>query len=110
MEFLEWQTAKDSHNTVMLNGYIQKCKLGIYSNAHVAEANDLLEKWENGTIQEDWDALLAVKDSNERKSKLNEFVQKYANNFSATAQKFLAEAAKLNQRWEDELHQGASLF
>lgn len=102
VEFLEWQTAKDSHNTAMLNGYIQKCKLGIYSNAHVVEANDLLEKWENGTIQEDWDALLAVKDSNERKSKLNEFVQKYANNFSATAQKFLAEAAKLNQRWQDE--------
>lgn len=102
VEFLEWQTAKDSHNTAMLNGYIQKCKLGIYSNAHIVEANDLLEKWENGTIQEDWDALLAVKDSNERKSKLNEFVQKYANNFSATAQKLLTEAAKLNQRWEDE--------
>ena len=102
VEFLEWQTAKDSHNPVILNGYIQKCKLGIYSNVHVAEANELLEKWENGTIQEDWDALLAVKDLTERKSKLNEFVQKYANNFSATAQKFLAEAAKLNQRWQDE--------
>lgn len=102
VEFLEWQTAKDSHNPVILNGYIQKCKLGIYSNVHVAEANELLEKWENGTIQEDWDALLTVKDSNERKSKLNEFVQKYANNFSATAQKFLTEAAKLNQRWQDE--------
>lgn len=102
VEFLEWQTAKDSHNPVILNGYIQKCKLGIYSNVHVAEANELLEKWENGTIQDDWDALLAVKDSNERKSKLNEFVQKYANNFSTTAQKFLAEAQKLNQRWQDE--------
>lgn len=102
VEFLEWQTAKDSHNPVILNGYIQKCKLGIYSNVHVAEANALLEKWENGTIQEDWDALLAVKDVSERKSKLNEFAQKYANNFSATAQKFLAEAAKLNKRWEDE--------
>lgn len=102
VEFLEWQTAKDSHNSVILNGYIQKCKLGIYSNVHVAEANELLEKWENGTIQEDWDALLAVKDVTERKSKLNEFAQKYANNFSATAQKFLAEAAKLNQRWQDE--------
>ena len=102
VEFLEWQTAKDSHNPVILNGYIQKCKLGIYSNVHVAEANELLEKWENGTIQEDWDALLAVKDVTERKSKLNEFAQKYANNFSATAQKFLAEAAKLNQRWQDE--------
>lgn len=102
VEFLEWQTAKDSHNPVILNGYIQKCKLGIYSNVYVAEANELLEKWENGTIQEDWDALLTVKDSNERKSKLNEFVQKYANNFSATAQKFLTEAAKLNQRWQDE--------
>lgn len=102
VEFLEWQTVKDSHNPAILNGYIQKCKLGIYSNAHVVEANELLEKWENGTIQEDWDALLAVKDSNERKSKLNEFVQKYANNFSVTAQKFLAEAAKLNQRWQDE--------
>lgn len=102
VEFLEWQTAKDSHNPVILNGYIQKCKLGIYSNVHVAEANDLLEKWENGTIQEDWDALIAVKDVTERKSKLNEFAQKYANNFSATAQKFLAEAAKLNQRWQDE--------
>lgn len=102
VEFLEWQTAKDSHNPVILNGYIQKCKLGIYSNVHVAEANELLEKWENGTIQEDWDALLTVKDSNERKSKLNEFVQKYANNFSATAQKFLTAAAKLNQRWQDE--------
>ena len=102
VEFLEWQTAKDSHNPVILNGYIQKCKLGIYSNAHVVEANELLEKWENGTIQEDWDALLAVKDSTERKNRLNEFVQKYANNFSATAQKFLAEAAKLNQRWQDE--------
>ena len=102
VEFLEWQTAKDSQNSAILNGYIQKCKLGIYSNAHVAEANDLLEKWENGTIQEDWDALLAVKDSTERKNRLNEFAQKYANNFSATAQKFLAEAAKLNKRWEDE--------
>lgn len=102
VEFLEWQTAKDSHNPVILNSYIQKCKLGIYSNVHVAEANDLLEKWENGTIQEDWDALIAVKDVTERKSKLNEFAQKYANNFSATAQKFLAEAAKLNQRWQDE--------
>ncbi len=60
--------------------------------------------WKNGKIEqsEDWDALLTVKDSNERKSKLNEFVQKYANNFSATAQKFLTEAAKLNQRWQDE--------
>lgn len=102
LELLEWQNAKDSHNPTIMNGYIRKCNLGIYSHAHIVEANDLLERWENGTIHEDWNALLSVTDTKERENKLNEFVRKYANNLSATAQKYLLEAEKLNKRWQDE--------
>lgn len=102
LELLEWQNAKDSHNPTIMNGYIRKCNLGIYSHAHIVEANDLLERWENGTIHEDWTALLSVTDTKERENKLNEFARKYANNHSATAQKYLSEAEKLNERWKDE--------
>lgn len=102
LELLEWQNAKDSHNPTIMNGYIRKCNLGIYSHTHIVEANDLLERWENATIHEDWNALLSVTDTKERENKLNEFVRKYANNFSVTAQKYISDAEKLNKRWQDE--------
>lgn len=101
-ELLDWSMAKNSHDAYVLNGYIQKCNTGFYPTSHVGEAEQLLEEWESGAIISDWDKVLAVADSDARVGKINEFIQRYAANPSAAAQKYLGIAAKELDRIRDE--------
>lgn len=100
-EFIDWNTAKSSHNPAVMNGFIQKCNIGIYSSQHLNEAKDLLESWENGTIVEDWNYLLTIKDTDTKRNKLNEFIQKYATNPTETAQKYMGKANELMEQLAD---------
>lgn len=101
-ELVEWNQLKDSHNTALVNSFLQKCNLGIYSTQHVDEAKNLIEKWENGTIIEDWNNLNQITDKNERRTQLNIFIQKYVNNPTDTAQKYISKAGELMEKWADE--------
>lgn len=100
-EFIDWNTAKSSHNPAVMNGFIQKCNIGIYSSQHLDEAKNLLESWENGTIVEDWNSLLIIKDIDTKRNKLNEFIQKYATNPTDTAQKYMGKANELMEQLAD---------
>lgn len=100
-EFIDWNSAKSSHNPAVMNGFIQKCNVGIYSSQHLNEAKDLLESWENGTIVEDWNYLLTIKDTDAKRNKLNEFIQKYATNPTETAQKYMGKANELMEQLAD---------
>ena len=100
-EFIDWNSAKSSHNPAVMNGFIQKCNIGIYSSQHLNEAKDLLEAWENGTIVEDWNYLLTIKDTDTKRNKLNEFIQKYATNPTETAQKYMGKANELMEQLAD---------
>lgn len=100
-EFIDWNTAKSSHNPAVMNGFIQKCNIGLYSSQHLNEAKDLLESWENGTIVEDWNYLLTIKDTDTKRNKLNEFIQKYATNPTETAQKYMGKANELMEQLAD---------
>ena len=100
-EFIDWNAAKSSHNPAVMNGFIQKCNIGIYSSQHLNEAKDLLESWENGTIVEDWNYLLTIKDTDTKRNKLNEFIQKYATNPTETAQKYMGKANELMEQLAD---------
>lgn len=107
LELVDWTQSKNSHNSVILNGYIRKCNAGIYSTAFLPEAKSLLEQWENGTIIDDWKDVISLKpnysdadseiDSEKKtafRNKLNEFIQKYATNPTATGQKYVDEASR----------------
>lgn len=100
-ELIDWKQAKESHNAAVMNGFIQKCNIGIYSSAHVDEAKETLEKWENGTIVEDWNQLVAVSDNDRKLMRLNEFIQKYATNPTSTAQQYMQKANELMNRLRD---------
>lgn len=100
-EFIDWNAANSSHNPAVMNGFIQKCNIGIYSSQHLTEAKDLLEAWENGTIVEDWNYLLTIKDTDTKRNKLNEFIQKYATNPTDTAQKYMGKANELMEQLAD---------
>lgn len=100
-EFIDWNNAKSSHNTAVVNGFIQKCNIGIYSSSHLTEAKDLLEKLENGTIIEDWNSLIVIKDTDAKRNKLNEFIQKYATNPTETAQRYMGKASELMEQLAD---------
>lgn len=100
-ELIDWKQAKESHNAAVMNGFIQKCNIGIYSSAHVDEAKETLEKWENGTIVEDWNQLVAISDSDRKLMRLNEFIQKYATNPTSTAQQYMQKASELMNRLRD---------
>ena len=100
-EFIDWNSAKSSHNPAVMNGFIQKCNIGIYSSQHLNEAKDLLEAWENGTIVEDWNYLVTIKDTDTKRNNLNEFIQKYATNPTDTAQKFMGKANELMEQLAD---------
>lgn len=100
-EFIDWNTSKSSHNAAILNGFIQKCNIGIYSSTHISEAKELLEKWENGTIVEDWNSLIVIKDTDTKRNRLNEFIQKYATNPTETAQKYMGKANELMEQLAD---------
>lgn len=101
-ELIDWTIAKNSHDSIVLNGYIQKCNTGFYPTSHITEAKELLEQWENGTIVTDWDKILAESNMDTRTVKINEFIQKYAMNTSETAQKYLDKAGKERARIADE--------
>jgi hypothetical protein len=100
-EFIDWNAAKVSHNPAVMNGFIQKCNIGIYSSQHLNEAKDLLESWENGTIVEEWNSLLTIKDTDTKRNKLNEFIQRYATNPTETAQKYMSKANELMEQLAD---------
>ena len=100
-EFIDWNTAKISNNTAVMNGFIQKCNIGVYSSQHLSEAKELLESWENGTIVEDWNQLVTIKDTDAKRNKLNEFIQKYATNPTETAQKYMGKANELMEQLAD---------
>lgn len=100
-ELIDWKQAKESHNAAVMNGFIQKCNIGIYSSAHVDEAKETLEKWENGTIVEDWNQLVAISDNDRKLMRLNEFIQKYATNPTSTAQQYMQKASELMNRLRD---------
>lgn len=100
-EFIDWNNAKSSHNPAMVNGFIQKCNIGVYTSLHLAEAKELLEKLENGTIVEDWNSLIVIKDTDAKRNKLNDFIQKYATNPTETAQKYMGKANELMEQLAD---------
>lgn len=100
-EFIDWNNAKSSHNPAMVNGFIQKCNIGVYTSLHLAEAKELLEKLENGTIVEDWNSLTVIKDTDAKRNKLNDFIQKYATNPTETAQKYMGKANELMEQLAD---------
>lgn len=101
-ELIDWTMAKNSHDSNLLNGYIQKCNTGFYPTSHVLEAKELLEQWESGTIISDWDRVLTEPDMDARVAKINEFIQRYAMNPSETAQRYLEKAQKELNRIADE--------
>lgn len=101
-ELMDWTIAKNSHDAIVLNGYIQKCNTGFYPTSHISEAKDLLEEWESGTIVSDWDRVLTEADMDVRVAKINEFIQRYAMNPSETAQRYLDKAQKELNRIADE--------
>ena len=100
-EFIDWNNAKSSHNPALVNGFIQKCNIGVYTSLHLAEAKELLEKLENGTIVEDWNSLIVIKDTDAKRNKLNDFIQKYATNPTETAQKYMGKANELMEQLAD---------
>lgn len=100
-EFIDWNNAKSSHNPAIVNGFIQKCNIGVYTSLHLSEAKELLEKLENGTIVEDWNNLIVIKDTNAKRNKLNDFIQKYATNPTETAQKYMVKANELMEQLAD---------
>ena len=100
-ELIDWNSAKSSHNPAVMNGFIQKCNIGIYSSQHLTEAKELLEAWENGTIIEEWNSLVVIKDTDTKRNKLNEFIQKYATNPTDTAQKYMGKANELMEQLAD---------
>lgn len=100
-EIVDWKQAKESHNAAVMNGFIQKCNIGIYSSTHVDEAKEILEKWENGTIVEDWNQLVAISDGDHKLMRLNDFIQKYATNPTETAQQYMQKANELMNRLRD---------
>lgn len=106
-ELMDWNMSKDSKNSSLLNSFINKCNAGVYSMTFLPEAKELLEKWENGTIIEDWEKVISLKpdveDTDSEKddeqkhnflSKLNEFIQKYASNPTTTGQEYVTKATK----------------
>ena len=102
VERLDWQTAQDSHDAVVMNGYIQKCATGFYLMNHLEEAKALLEKWANGTLLEEWNALWVLKNTDpQKKVLLDRFVQKYAQNMTDTAMEYKAKAEELYKVIED---------
>ena len=101
-ELMDWTMAKNSHDALVLNGYIQKCNTGFYPFSHINEAKDLLEEWESGSIVSDWDRVLTEADMDVRIAKINEFIQRYAMNPSETAQRYLDKAQKELNRIADE--------
>lgn len=105
-EFMDWTIAKDSHDSIVLNGYIQKCSTGFYPSSHVAEAKNLLEEWESGAITTDWEKVMAEPNMDFRVTKINEFIQRYAMNPSETAQRHLEKARKELDRIADEKEAG----
>lgn len=105
-EFMDWTIAKDAHDSIVLNGYIQKCNTGFYPLSHVAEAKNLLEEWESGTIVTDWEKVMAEPNMDFRVTKINEFIQCYAINPSETAQRHLEKARKELDRIADEKEAG----
>lgn len=94
-EFVDWNMAKNSHNPAVMNGFIQKCNIGVYSLQHLDESKKLLEEWENGTIVEEWNRLITIKDTDSKRNKLNEFIQKYGTIPTETAQKYMGKAQDL---------------
>lgn len=100
-EFIDWNNAKSSRNPAIVNGFIQKCNIGVYTSFHLTEAKELLEKLENGTIVEDWNSLIIIKDTDAKRNKLNDFIQKYATNPTETAQKYMGKANELMEQLAD---------
>lgn len=101
-ELMDWVIARDSHDSMVLNGYIQKCNTGLYPTSHINEARDLLEEWESGSIVSDWNKVLAEMDMDIRIVRINEFIQRYAMNPSESAQKHIEKAQKEINRIADE--------
>ena len=89
----DWNATKISNDINALKKKKKKC--------HLNEAKDLLESWENGTIVEDWNYLLTIKDTDTKRNKLNEFIQKYATNPTETAQKYMGKANELMEQLAD---------
>ena len=101
-ELMDWTMARNSHDSLVLNGYIQKCNIGFYPTSHINEAKELLEQWESGSIVSDWDRVMTEADMDVRVAKINEFIQRYAMNPSETAQRYLDKAQKELNRIADE--------
>lgn len=96
LEWLDWNAARQSQNVAQMNAYVQKCKMGVYSVNHLEEASAMLEKWANGSIAKEWEAITVLRDTDPQKlSLLNAFIQKYAGNQTETAQKYMAQTDQL---------------
>lgn len=100
-EGIEWESAKASRKVGEMNGFITKCKMGIYSGLHLSEANQLLETWENGVIIEDWNNLVVIRDTDLKRNKLNEFIQKYSTISTETAMNYIRKANDMMNQLAD---------
>lgn len=101
-EFMDWTIAKNSHDSMVLNGYLQKCNTGFYPVSHASEAKDLIEEWESGSIIADWNQILSEPDVDKRMAALESFVFRYNTNPSQTAIKYVEKAGSEETRLKDE--------
>lgn len=97
-EWLDWQAAQVSQDVDVMKEYIRKCDTQFYHSNHMDEAKGLLEKWANGTLVAEWNAMATLNNTDPEKLKLlNCFIQKYADNPTETAQNYMAKTTDLMQ-------------
>lgn len=102
IEICDWGQVKNSNDITLITTFISKCRSGEYSKLFLSEAEQLIETIAEGAIANEWNALLNIPNDDEQLTQLNFFIQRYAQNPSPTAQKYISEANTLITRIMDE--------
>lgn len=100
-ESLDWNTVQYSRDAVTVKTFISKCHSGYYSTMYLQDAEALLGRIENAAVIEDWNNVIAIRDSEAKRRKLLEFMRKYEDNSSTAAQNHMTKANELMEQLAD---------
>lgn len=103
----DWATTKNSRDITVLDSFIQKCYNGTYSKEHLDEAETLMTELLMEVLSQEWNAIKATVDLNQKRVLLTNFINKYSENVALKDSKellgeYLADAKKLLEGLDDE--------
>ena len=100
-ENLDWMNVRNSSSAQEVDRFLALIQRGRYSTARQADALDLRKSLENKVVFDEWEKIQVSASDTERRSRLEDFVYRYANSTNPDIAELVEKAQNDIKRLED---------